>query len=189
MMLISAVVYVYQTATHKAHPVPATWVLMLVVLGLSFWMYWTSPRKSWTGNIAVTSGLVNIIIILAGVIATNVRDRTLSVAFDKVQKYCLLAGGVVVVFWAITREPLIAYILVQVIALIAYLATVKRLWRAEKSTEPVFIWVAVLIACLCAIYPAWIKNDTFAWIYLGRAVPSTSFVVVLILRIKHRNRA
>lgn len=151
-------------------------------------MYWASPRKSWTANIGVTTGLANIVVILIGVIATNVRDGTLQVAFDRVQRWCLAFGAMVVVFWFFTDQPLVAYALVQVIGIIAYAATVRRLWGAERSTEPLFLWISVFLAALCSIYPAFVKHDAFAWIYLVRAVPSTAFMVILIARIKRRMR-
>jgi len=188
LMLYSAWDYVRRAWKRETNPVPATWILMMVMMGLSFWMYWASPDKTWTGNIAVTSGVVNVMIILAGVIMTNLRYNTLKVAFDKVQKQCLAGGAGVAVFWFITDQPLISYTLVQCIALIAYFATVKRLWKAELSTEPLLLWVSVLLANLCAIYPAWVKEDTFAWIYLARAVPSTIFMIYLIMRIKNKIR-
>lgn len=185
-MIISACDYVRRAWIGKTTPVPATWILMMVMMSLSFWMYWTGPKKSWTSNVGVTSGVVNVAIILGGVIAANVRHKTLRIAFDKVQKWCLVAGAGVAVLWFFTDQPLRLYALVQLIALIAYAATVKKLWRAEKSTEPYFLWVSVLLANLSALYPAWVKNDQFAWIYLARAVPSTIFVIYLIARIKSR---
>lgn len=187
LMVGSSFDYVRRTWQKRINPVPATWILMFVVFSLSFWMYWHSDRKSWTANIGVTSGIVNVGVILVGVIATNVRDGTLRVAFDAVQKWCLAGGTAIVAFWALTNQPLIAYILVQCIALVAYAATVRRLWRATRSTEPIFLWVSVLAASLCALYPAWVKNDLYSWIYLARAVPSTAGIVYLILRIKRRS--
>ncbi|MBI4992461.1 MAG: hypothetical protein HZB99_04570 [Candidatus Harrisonbacteria bacterium] len=186
LMIVSAIDYVRRAWIRETSPVPATWILMTTVMGLSFWMYWESPRKSLTGNIGLAAAAINIAMILTGVIATNVRYGTLRVAFDKVQCWCLAGGAVIAVFWSLTDQPLISYVLVQCIALFAYLATIKRLWRAERSTEPVFVWVAALLASLCAIYPAWVKNDLFAWIYLARAVPSTSLMIYIIVRIKRR---
>lgn len=184
LMTVAAVDYVRRAWIRETSPVPATWILMMVVMGLSFWMYWVSPRKSWTANVGVTAGTLNIVIILSGVIMTNVHYGTLSVAFDRVQKWCLTGGAGVVVFWFFTDQPLISYTLVQCIALIGYFATVKRLLKAERSTEPLFLWIAVLFANLCALYPAWVKNDPFSWIYLGRAIPSTIFMIYLIARIR-----
>ncbi|MFA5127106.1 MAG: hypothetical protein WC465_03875 [Patescibacteria group bacterium] len=188
LMLVSATDYVRRAWIGTSQPVPATWILMMVVMGLSCFMYWDSPKRSFTANIGVTAGVVNIAIILTGVIAANIHHGTLKVAFDRTQKWCLVAGAGVTIFWLFTKQPLIAYTLVQCIALIAYFATVKKLLKAKRSTEPIFIWAVVLCANLCALYPAWVKNDLFSWIYLARAVPSSALVLYLILRIKRRMR-
>ena len=185
-MMLSAVYYVRCALAGKSNPVPATWILMLVVMGLSFWMYFESPHRSWTANIAVTAGVFNVWYILCGVVLANHKHGTLRIAFDRPQIFCSVAGGVVVGFWFLTDRPLNAYTLVQIIALIAYVATIRRLLKVTKSTEPMFQWVAVLIATIFAIYPAWERMDPFSWIYLARALPSTALMVFLIGRIKWR---
>ncbi len=187
MMIVSAFYYVWLTWHGVTKPVLATWILMLVVISLSFIMYWSNPNKSWTANIAVVAGVFNISTILIGVLVTNIRNHTLNVAFDTVQKWCLFSGAVIVVFWMITKDALISYGLVQSIALIAYFATVKKLLKAKECTESLVVWGAVLLATLCAVYPAWVNNDIFSWIYLGRAVPSTSGLMFLIWRVKKRS--
>ncbi len=187
LMLISAFDYVRRAWQGSTNPVPATWILLLMMFALSFWMYWESPQKTWTGNIGVTSGIINILIILSGVIAANIKHGTLRIAFDRLQKWCLGVGGAIIVFWYLTDEPLISYILVQLIGLVSYIATVKRLWNAPKTTEPLFLWFCVLLANLCALYPALVRSDIFSWIYLARAIPSTSGVVFLIARLKWKN--
>ena len=184
LMVVAAMDYVRCTWTRKINPVPATWILIVVTMTLSFWMYWTSPWKSWTANVGVIAALVNTSIILAGVITTNIRYGTLRVAFDKTQKWCLASGAGIVIFWSLTDQPLISYVLVQCIALIGYFATMKRLRKTERSTEPLFVWIVVLLASLCALYPAWVKSDPFAWIFLGRAIPSTAIMIYLIARIR-----
>jgi len=184
----SGIYYVHCMWTGKAKPVLATWVLMMVMIGLSVWMYWDSPEKTWTGNIGVMAAVLNVAIILIGVIVVNVRDKTLSVAFDRPQKWCLVSGGAVTVFWWLTDEPLISYVLVQIIALIGYFATVKKLWRAKESTEPITVWGAIFIASVFSAYPAFERNDLYAWIYLVRAIPSTALVIYSINRVQRRER-
>lgn len=188
LMLVSAVDYVRRAWIRETNPVLASWILIVVTMGLSFSMYWQSPKRSWTGNIGLISALVNVLIILGGVIAANIRYGTLKVAFDRTQKWCLAGGAGITVFWLFTGSPLVSYIMVQGIALLGYFATAKRLWKAERSTEPLFLWIAVFCATLCAIYPASIKNDTFSWIFLGRAGPSTLFLIYLIVRIKKKTQ-
>ncbi len=188
LMIVAAADYVRRAWIRKTDPVPATWILMMAMIGLSFWMYWHSPHRSWTANIAVSTAVINIAMILAGVLWVNLRHGTLRVAFDNVQKWCLVSGAIIVVFWLLTNQPLVAYTLVQCIALVAYFATVKRLLRAERCSEPLLLWSAVLGANLCAVYPALVQHDVFAWIYLARAIPSTIFMVYLIARAQRRAR-
>ncbi|MBI3633143.1 MAG: hypothetical protein HY226_02520 [Candidatus Vogelbacteria bacterium] len=113
-------------------------------------------------------------------------DGTLSVAFTPFQWQCLRAGGWIIGAWICTLVlgipygAEIAYVLTQVLALIAYFPTVKRLKAAERSPEPITIWISVFIACLCAIYPAVVKHDWKAWLYLVRAIPSAGYVIYLI---------
>lgn len=188
LMIVAAIDYVRRTWIQETKPVLATWILIVFTMGLSCWMYWNNPQKSWTANIGVISALVNTSIILMGVIAANIRYSTLKVAFDKTQILCLVGGVGIFIMWLITKQPLISYVLVQLIALIGYFATMKRLQKAKSSTEPLFVWISVLLASLCAIYPAYVKNDIFAWIFLARAIPLTAIMIYLIARIKHKAR-
>ena len=186
LMVVSAADYIRRAWIRETRPALATWILLTIMISLTWWMYWQSPHRSWTGNIGVNAAVINCASILVGVLAANLRYRTLLVAFDEVQKWCLVGGLGIVAFWSITDQPFTSYVLMQCLALVAYIATVKRLWRATQSTEPMFFWVATVLANLCAIYPAWVKHDLFAWIYLARAVPSTMLVIYLIARIKKK---
>ncbi|MFH1193032.1 MAG: hypothetical protein V1656_01820 [Candidatus Jorgensenbacteria bacterium] len=186
LLLVSSLHYAWLAWEGKSDPVLATWILMMVMMGLSCWMYFESPNPSWTANINVTAGMVNIAINLIGVTAGHIRRGTLGVAFDRIQSVCLVGGVVVVVLWFLTRNPYAMYVMVQVIALIALFGTARRLWGAVGSTEPVFLWVVVFFAGLCAIYPAVARDDEFAQIYLARAIPSVIFMIHLVWKAKKR---
>lgn len=186
-VVVAGVFYIRLMWRRSINPVPATWILLLVMISISFFMYWQSPSRSLTANIALTANFFNITMILIGVLVTNFRNGTLRVQFDTVQKWCLAGGVLVVALWSITNDPLVSYSLMQIIAIIAYFATAQRLWRAEQTTEPYFFWIASLISNLCALYPAWVHHDLFSWIFLARAIPSTALLIFLIWRIKSRS--
>ncbi len=184
LKVVSSIHYVYCAWTRRTSPVPATWILLLTTMALSLWMYWHSENKSWTANIGLMAAFGSTVCIFVGVIASHIRHKTLVVTFNRVQKGCLMAGALIVLFWTFTRQPLISYVLVQCIALVGYFATVQKLRSVTSSTEPLFLWVCVLLSGLSALYPAWVKSDVFACIYLGRAIPSTVLMVLLIAKIK-----
>lgn len=183
---ISAIHYVRMTWKSLVNPVPATWVLMQIVLSLSVWMYWKSPNHSFAGNVGNIAGFINICIIFGGIIVFHLKNNTLKVAFNSFQKKCLMMGGMIVIFWLFTQNGKVAYLLTQILALVAYAPTVERLWTAQKNTDSLFLWSTVFLACLTAIYPAIILQDKLAWIYLGRAIPSTALVIVIIFRLELR---
>lgn len=186
LMVVSSLDYVRRAWIRETSPVLTTWILLQVMISLTCWMYWHSERRSFTANIGVNTAVGNGLLVLVGVTAAHIRHGTLRVEFDTTQRWCLVGGAAIVLFWLITKRPLVSYTLVQGIALVAYLATVKRLWRAERSSEPLIFWALTLGANLSAVYPAWVKQDPFSWIYLARAVPSTAFVIYLITQIKRR---
>jgi len=184
-----AVYYVHCALGGKAKPVIATWILMMVMMGLSVWTYAHSPSKSLTANIGIIAGAVNVFMILTGVVWMNIRRGvSLRATFDLIQILCLLGGVGVFVFWVVTESHLISYIAIQAIALLAYAATVNKLRKAHTITEPLLFWIAMLVAGLSAIYPAVVRQDVFAAIYLIRAVPSTGIVIYLIWKIQRRMR-
>lgn len=124
--------------------------------------------------------------MLGGVAWRHYQNKTLHLAFDKFQKFCLVLGALIVVFWLATDDVVNAYKLTQALAIVAYTATVRRLWTATRTTEAVSFWCIMLLAGITSVYPAIIKDDELAYIYLGRAIPSTLIIIYLILRVKRR---
>ncbi len=188
--MASSIYYVYLVWVRVIVPVMATWILMGLMMGLSFWIYWNSPDKSWSGNVGITGGIFNVGVILVGIIAFNVKNRQSIIALSGIQLFCILLGVLVAILWLLTEKGLLSYGLVQLIALIAYVATAARLWRATKSTEPISFWAMILLGNFFAIYPGWVKFQTkgelFGFIYLARAIPCTILIIYLIWRIRGR---
>ncbi len=193
LYMIAAVYYVWRALLPKGDirqtkPVLATWVLMLTQSGIAVWMYWHGSNHSLAGNIGNTAGLLNLIVIFVGVLAARLRDGDELFSFSPFQKKCLAAGAVIVTFWCVTRDGDVAYYLTQALALVAYLATVQKLWKAERATEALLFWVIMLLACLASVYPAVFMHDRLAMVYLWRAVPSTAGVVLLIARLQRKQK-
>lgn len=192
LILASSVDYVRRMWRRNAEgnretdPKLATWILLVVFISLSTWMYCHSSRVSLKGNVALFASVFNIGTILVSVILVKWKDGKLFVKFDLSQKLCLLGGGLTVAFWFITHDPFWSYVLVQIVALCAYSATIVKLWNAVGSFEPVPTWALTLIAFLFAAYPALVDHDKFAYVFLIRGIPSTAFMVFLIVRAKAR---
>lgn len=189
---ISAIEYVYLAWKKVTEPTPATWILMFVSFSESVWLYWHTANHDLAGNIANIAGWFNVTFIFCGVMSRHWLDNTLRIAFSPFQKKCLRRGGYIILIWLITvilgvpYGAEVAYVLTQVLAVIAYIPTVRKLREAEKSPEPITVWIAAFLGCLCAIYPAVVLHRWQAWVYLARAIPSSSYVIYLIHRLNVR---
>lgn len=185
----SGVIYAGWIWRRKTDSAPATWVLMFVMMGMASWMYLTSPRHSLTGNIGLLAAAVNTTAILVAMLARRSLDGTLGeLAFNNVQRFCLGSGVVIVAGWLVAKQShtFIAYCLVQLLGVVAYAATVHRLWRATATTERYMLWVCGFLGCLAALYPAIVRRDIYSGIYLLRAIPSTLGMILLLWRVKRR---
>ena len=169
IMLAAAGIYVVLAWNNKATPIPSMWVLMLFMMGLSLWMYWSSPKHSWQGNVAVVGNFLNMFVILGGAIVANLRHHNFpwKPRTIEIQAFCLSA--LALLLWALTEQPLISYILVQCIAVFAYLPAVKFYGNARTTKEPWWIWLMVLVASVIAVIPGIIRLDLYAGIFLFRA--------------------
>jgi hypothetical protein len=186
LFLLSAYDYVRRAWRRESSPTLATWILMVLVMGLSLNMYLDKPQTTLTGNIGLVAAFINLVLILIGVTVVAIREHTLTLMFNRVQLICLGLAAIVTVLWFVADAPLLSYTLAQLIAVIAYIATIVRQWgRTATKPEPLLLWWCVLLANISAIYPAVVDPNAFAWIYLGRAIPSTSILIYVIYR-KHR---
>ncbi|MBP9762000.1 hypothetical protein KBD34_00095 [Patescibacteria group bacterium] len=162
---------------------------MFTMMAMASWMYLSSPRHSLTANIGLLAAAVNTTAILVAMLVRRSLDGTLGeLAFNRVQRFCLGGGAVIVAGWLIARQShtFIAYCLVQLLGVVAYAATAHKLWRATETTERYMLWACGLGACLAALYPAVVRWDIYSGIYLARAIPSTLGMIWLIWRIKRR---
>ncbi|GEM_PF-686929 len=198
---VTALLYVVSAAGYirkmlrkgsKIHPVLGAWILALVAFSMSSWVYWHGVEHSIEGNIGNLAGTLNVWIIFLSVLWKNVRDKTLQVAFNASQVVCLAIGAVVALVWLFTPYDGFAYVLTQVICVIATYATWKKLRVAEQSSEPIEMWLLVVVACFFAAYPSWlkweVKGDWKGLLYIFRAIPSTWVIVCQINRLNNERR-
>ena len=185
---LSAACYVWYMSLEVIEPKLATWILVEMALVLSMWMYMTDPHSSWHANIGLVSGLFGTGAMLLAIAGVHVHKHTLHLAFDKTQICCLCAGFLIVFFWFVTNQRFLSYVLVQLVALTGYLATIAPLARATRNTEPMLPWILSLVASVLAVYPAIVMNESFAYIFLIRTIPSISFVIILMIQAERRER-
>jgi len=176
--------YSFLIYTEKIHPVFATWFLFGVAVSLSFKTYWSTAKHSFVGNIGNTIDFFSTLIILFSVVFLGKNTRFNFTIFEI---WCLIACGVVLVFWKISKQHVISNLCLQIVITVAYFPTFETLWYAKENTEPFLGWtVSLLLSVVCVII-AIVRKDFLGIIYSSRGFVSISIMLILMLRIILRN--
>lgn len=178
LMLIVGFRYSWLTWQGEIQPVLATWLLFLVAVFLSFMTYWSTEKHSFTGNIINTTDLFNMCLIMFSII---VLGKNTILEFNAFDISCLVASGIILVFWRLSKMHVIANLALQGIMTVAYFPTIYRLWHTKTNTEQFGVWILVWIASAVALIPAYINRDKLGMIYASRSLTMVSVVLILML--------
>jgi hypothetical protein len=174
-----------QLAKGNIKPVLATWLFFSFAAILSVIMNY--KESGFSGISANLFNLTDTIVLIVCTVFILLKKETRR-TFTLFEKFCLLAVGLVFAGWISTGENVISYLAIQVMFLIAYMPTFVHLWKADKNTESLIMWVLNCVACIFGVVLPILQRDFLPTVYGVRAVLCTATVVVLILRLQNRNK-
>ena len=184
LYIASSAKYGWLAIRGKISPVLTTWLFLEFTMIQSCWIYWHTDNPSFTRNIGNTGGLVSCTMIFVPVLIRHLRDHGWKMQFEPFERFCFFLGGLILIFWWRTDDADHAYVLMQLLALIAVCATAWKLWYAEENTEPLDVWEAIFVGGLTALYPAIVLDIWQSKLFLARNLFSTGSVIVLICRLE-----
>ena len=186
IMMAGSFYYCNEIKRGVVSPPPATFIIAAITFSLALFMYSKKENWSFSANIGLTSAFLSSSTICIYLILKLIREKRLFLEINLWQRFTLMSAGIVFVIWMITDNAFLSYVLLQLAALIAYTPVIQKLWNAKKNSESLVFWGSLMLSTIVASYAAYERNDTEAWIYICRALPSTLLVFVLILRVKKR---
>ncbi len=184
IMMVGSFWYCYQILREKVHPPPATFIILSFTFPLAFYMYTQNPGWSFTANIGLTTSIASVWVVAAFLLTKLSFQKKLHIEVNLFQRITILVSLLILVFWFITKDQLISYVLLQVSALIGYIPVIKNLWKAERNRDSIIFWGSLFLSTCVASYAAYERNDVQSWIYIARAIPSTMTVLLLMNRIE-----
>lgn len=189
IMMLGSFWYCYLILREKVSPPPATFIILSLTFPLAFYMYMQKPDWSFTANIGLTSACLSVWVVGATLLTKLSLQKKLRVELNRFQRITILASLLILVFWFVTKDSRIAYILLQVSALIGYIPVIQKLWKATENKDSIIFWLSLFLSTCVSSYAAWERNDIESWIYIIRAFPSVLLVVILMIRVELRSRA
>lgn len=195
LVIVGGIWYIYAALRgDKVKPVLASWIILGGTMTLSFATYWTSPRHSLISNGCNAGSVITCLSILATAFWIHLRNGD-ALCFSGFQKWCLIVSGLIASFWVVLvwgfhGTGIVPNILTQVLMIVGYVVTAKKLWRATKNTESFFTWTCITVGCAIAIYTGIVSPDApdaLVILYGARATISSATIVWLMYRIERKS--
>lgn len=115
---ISYVPYVRDTLSHKTKPHIFTWLIWTLLNAIAF----TGQTVGHAGPGAWVTGFTTLMCLLILLLSWRTGKKDI-VAFDLI---CLASAIVAIIFWQITKMPVLSVILVTVVDVVSFLPTVRK---------------------------------------------------------------
>ena len=183
LLIVSAIWYSWLTITGDILPVTTTFILAFIYFAISEATYWAKTKKeeirtgkktSIWNNIAMHAGFANVIVATLVVVGVKVWNGNFIDDFNTFQYTCLILSAVVLIAWKLTKSAELGFLLIQGVAVIAYIPMFQRVLVTETQTESNVMWIAILFASMTAIPRAvegYRKNkDWMSVAYVARAI-------------------
>jgi hypothetical protein len=179
--LFITVRYCWLVRKRKIKPSLAMWIFFTIAVGGSLLTYLMEGDYGLLDNILGSTDLVQVASVSIAIAVYG--DK--STKFTRFDKGCLIAVLVIVVFWVLTQNHIVANILIQTIMVIAYFPVVRRLWRSNENTESFAAWIGMLLAPAVSLFSS---KGVLAAVYSLRAIVSIVVLLALMGRAERRSR-
>ena len=175
--LVIMIRYITLLVRKEIKPALAMWLFFSVAIVMSLVTYRSEGGYGLLDNIMNTVDLIYVVTVCIAIFLFGDRNSR----FSRFDKGCMVAVGIIMLFWIFTQNHRLTNILMQVILVIAYFPVVKRLLESRENTEPFSVWIGMLLAPSIALLSS---KGTLATIYSVRAIICVSTLLLLMLRIE-----
>lgn len=180
IILSITVRYIWLLVKKKIKPALAMWIIFSIAIIISLITYLSGGNYGLFDNIMNTIDLFYVISISIAIIIFGDKNSR----FSKFDKGCLVMVLIIVIFWVFTQNHKITNILVQLILVIAYFPVIKRLIDSKENSEPLLVWIGMLLAPAISLLSS---RGLLATIYSIRAIICVGLLLFLMIRIEILN--
>lgn len=173
--------YIFLLYHKKISPSLAMWTFFSLAVGISLFTYFAEGDHNISDNILNFTDLIMVVSVSVAIVIWG--DH--STRFTRFDIFCLLAVLVIIAFWAISNNHVIANYSVQSIMVISYFPVVGRMAHQKKNTEAFSVWIMMLVAAGISLFAS---KGWLASVYAIRAVLCTGGLLLLMLRVEILNR-
>jgi hypothetical protein len=184
IMVLFAVIYVYQIRKKIIKPALATWITFLLGTGLSLTTYAIAENHDFRSGILNTLDFASVGIIVITIIIYGGKRGKLEIF----HKLYFIGVGIIILYGFFSGNAWNSNIFAQVLIGIGYIPTIRKLLVQKKNTESFVTWGLSIVAGILALYPAIIGGNSLAVIYAVRTIVLVSLLMLLMLYFEFQSR-
>jgi hypothetical protein len=181
ILIAASLPYAYHIWRRHVVPTLSTWIIVVVATNLNVASYLAATHADvLSGTLGLADALACWFILIVTVLSTGFKLR-----WQTFEKYYLIAAGIIVGFWMISRSAFITNLLMQLLITVGCASTIQSLLYADENRESFVFWGLVLVAVTLSLYPAAVDGNPLALIYSIRSLVVVCVILSLMLRL-HR---
>ena len=170
--------YCWHIVAGPISPSLATWLIFAIAstVSLASYLKHNDEKKPFIANLANRYDPIVVWTIVAFIVFSPKSDMSLC-RFDI---GCLVASGLILIVWAVTRSAITANLLIQLVMVAAYIPTFFRLLHGGRNTESFLMWEANLAVAALFLIPPIRRGDWLAVVYASRAIVCVAGIIAVM---------
>lgn len=172
----------------RVQPAPATWIIGCLAMNLAMVSYHAIPGRTVIENVTLYVAALEIVIVLTVLMWVLWRSGEFRVAFDWVQKSCLVVMALALGYWAFHRDQShVTFWTTQAMLVVAYLATIGKALQRREAFDSLGNWGLILTGSLVGSIPAIMMESSYGLMNSARAIIASGFTFYLLCRLDRKS--
>ena len=172
----------------RVNPAPATWIIGTLAMNLAMVSYHAIPGRTLIENVTLYAAAFEITIVLGVLAVVLWRSGEFKVAFDWMQKSCLVVMVAAVIYWSFNREQSnITFWTTQTLLVVAYIATIAKAIQRRTAFDSIGNWSFIFAGSVIGTIPAVMMASPYGIANSIRAVVASGITVFVLVYFDRRN--
>ena len=172
----------------RVNPAPATWIIGTIAMNLAMVSYHAIPGRTLIETVTLYVAAFEITIVLGVLAVVLWRSGEFKVAFDWMQKSCLVVMVAVVIYWSFNKEQSnVTFWTTQTLLVVAYIATIAKAIQRRTAFDSIGNWSFIFAGSVIGTIPAVMMASPYGIANSIRAVVASGITVFVLVYFDRRN--
>ena len=188
LLILSMVWYGPLILRRRVKPAIATWIILFLAMNLATISYHAIPDRTLIENVTLYASALEITIIFILLVVVLWRSGEFKVAFDWMQKLCIVVMVMVVIYWAFNSgQSHVTFWATQTLLVVAYIATIAKAVQLRTAFDSIGSWSFIFASSIVGTIPAIMLTSHYGVANSIRAIVSSGITVAVLVYYDKKN--